>query len=328
MEFQSTQTLIMEHVALGIDIGGTNTAFGLVTDKGEVVYENTIATTYYADPGELVKHIFECVKESGHFENILGIGIGAPNGNSFKGNIEFAPNLPWKGIIPIASMFQDLFHRPALLTNDANAAALGEHLFGCARDLRDFVTITLGTGLGSGIFVDGQLVVGYQGIAGEYGHIRVIPNGRLCGCGRNGCLETYVSSTGIVRSITELDRASRFQSSLPKLNKPTAKDVFAAAEAGDLFASEIIEFTAETLGSALADFAAFSNPKAYVLFGGIAQAGDEFARKVKYHIEKNCLKIFQDAIQIRVSQLHDKNAAVLGTAASLFWNAVKKQHHD
>ena len=315
---------MVEHVALGIDIGGTNTAFGLVSHDGKVVFEDTVATTYYADPQDLVKHIYASVKESEHFENILGIGIGAPNGNAFTGNIEFAPNLTWKGIIPIASMFQDQFHRPALLTNDANAAALGEHLFGCARDLKDFVTITLGTGLGSGVFVNGDLVVGSQGLAGEYGHIRVVPDGRLCGCGRHGCLETYVSSTGVVRSIHELDRASRWQSALMKLQHPTAVDVFKAKDAGDLFAQEIIEFTAETLGSALADFAAFSNPKAYILFGGIAQSGEPFAKRVKYYLEKNALKIYQDEIEIRVSHLHDKNAAVLGTAASLFWKAVKK----
>ena len=312
-----------EHVALGIDIGGTNTAYGLVTQNGEVVFEDNVPTTRYADPAELVKHIFEKTRKSDQFDSLLGIGIGAPNGNAFTGNIEFAPNLNWKGIVPIASMFQDIFHRPALLTNDANAAALGERLFGCAKELKDFVTITLGTGLGSGIFIDGELIVGHQGLAGEYGHIRVIPEGRLCGCGRHGCLETYASSTGVVRSIRELDRSSRFQSTLPKLNNPSARDVFEAAAAGDLFANEIIDFTAEILGSSLADFAAFSNPKAYVLFGGIAQNGQEFADKVKYHLERNLIRIYQNEIEIRVSALHDRNAAVLGTAASLFWRAIK-----
>lgn len=313
-----------EHVALGIDIGGTNTAFGLVDREGKVVFEDTVETTYYTDPQDLVKHIYRSVQQADQFEQILGIGIGAPNGNAFTGNIEFAPNLTWQGVIPIAAMFEDQFHRPALLTNDANAAALGEHLFGCGKDLRDFVTITLGTGLGSGVFIDGNLVVGHQGLAGEYGHIRVIPGGRLCGCGRYGCLETYVSSTGVVRSIHELDRASKWQSPLIGLHQPTALDVFNAADAGDLFAKEIIEFTAETLGEALADFAAFSNPKAYILFGGIAQSGQPFADKVKYYLEKHALKIYQNAIEVRISHLHDKNAAVLGTAASLFWKAVKK----
>jgi glucokinase len=206
------------------------------------------------------------------------------------------------------------------LTNDANAAANGEHLFGCAKDLKDFVTITLGTGLGSGIFINGQLIVGHQGFAGEYGHIRVAPEGRLCGCGRKGCLETYASSTGVVRSITELESPHRSTTLLTEAH--SAQEVFEAAGKGDLFAQDIVDFTAEVLGSALADFAAFSNPQAYILFGGIAQSGESFAQKVKAALEKHALKIFQNSIEIRTSHLHDKNAAVL--AASLFWNAVKK----
>lgn len=311
-----------KHVALGIDIGGTNTAFGLVTREGEVVIEESVATGLFEEPEALVAYIYDHVSQSEEFNHLLGIGIGAPNGNVFTGNIEFAPNLRWKGVVPIASMFEDRFSRPALLTNDANAAAIGEHLFGCADDLSDFVTITLGTGLGSGVFINGELIVGQHGFAGEYGHIRVVPNGRLCGCGRLGCLETYASSTGVRRSIMELPSEHREQSVLKP--EDSAKDVFDAAAKGDLFAQEIVEFTAEILGSALADFAAFSDPRAYILFGGIAQNGDAFARKVKYYLEKNALKIFRNNIEIRISELHDKNAAVLGTAASLFWKAVKK----
>lgn len=313
---------MVKHVALGIDIGGTNTAFGLVSREGEVVFEESVATRQFDEPADLVEYIHQRVSASDHFGLILGIGIGAPNGNAFSGNIEFAPNLTWKGVVPIAALFEDRFHRPAILTNDANAAAIGEHLFGCAKDLKDFVTITLGTGLGSGIFINGELVVGHQGFAGEYGHIRVAPGGRLCGCGRKGCLETYASSTGVVRSITELESEHHSTSGLTVDH--SAQAVFEAAEKGDGFAQEIVDFTAETLGSALADFAAFSNPQAYILFGGIAQSGESFARKVKAALEKNALKIFQNSIEIRISHLHDKNAAVLGTAASLFWNAVKK----
>jgi glucokinase len=313
---------MVKHVALGIDIGGTNTAFGLVSREGEVVFEESVATGEFDEPTELVEYIYKQVAESEFFDLILGIGIGAPNGNAFTGNIEFAPNLRWKGVIPIAALFEDRFHRPALLTNDANAAAIGEHLFGCAKDLKDFVTITLGTGLGSGIFIDGELVVGHQGFAGEYGHIRVEANGRLCGCGRKGCLETYASSTGVVRSITELASPNKAASALTP--EHSAHEVFQAAEKGDLFAREIVEFTAEMLGSALADFAAFSNPQAYILFSGIAQNGEAFAGKVKQYLEKHALKIFQNSIEIKTSHLHDKNAAVLGTAASLFWKAVKK----
>lgn len=314
---------MIEHVALGVDIGGTNTAFGIVDKQGNVLFEESVSTRQFHLPEQLVTEIYNRVSDTPWFEAILGIGIGAPNGNVFTGNIEFAPNLEWKGIVAIADLFEQQFHRPAILANDANAAAVGEHLFGCAKDLTDFVTITLGTGLGSGIFIEGSLIVGHQGFAGEYGHIRVINNGRLCGCGRHGCLETYASSTGVVRSITELDSPNKAVSTIHE--HTTAKEVFMAAEKGDVFANEIIEYTAEILGSALADFAAFSNPKAYVLFGGLAQSGEKFAQKVKFYLEKNALKIYQDEIEIRISALHDKNAAVLGTAASLFWKSINKR---
>ena len=314
---------MIEHVALGVDIGGTNTAFGIVDKQGNVLFEESVSTRQFHLPEQLVTEIYNRVSDTPWFEAILGIGIGAPNGNVFTGNIEFAPNLEWKGIVAIADLFEQKFHRPAILANDANAAAVGEHLFGCAKDLSDFVTITLGTGLGSGIFIEGSLIVGHQGFAGEYGHIRVINNGRLCGCGRHGCLETYASSTGVVRSIAELDSPNKAVSTIHE--HTTAKEVFMAAEKGDVFANEIIEYTAEILGSALADFAAFSNPKAYVLFGGLAQSGEKFAQKVKYYLEKNALKIYQNEIEIRISALHDKNAAVLGTAASLFWKSINKR---
>ena len=315
---------MIEHVALGIDIGGTNTAFGLVNRNGEVLFEESISTTAYEKPELLVDNIFNVVNKEGFTNKLLGIGIGAPNGNAFTGNIEFAPNLLWKGIVPIAEMFEQRFHRPALLANDANAAAIGEHLFGNARDLNDFVLITLGTGLGSGIFVNGELLLGHQGLAGEYGHIRVKENGRSCKCGRKGCLETYVSSTGIVRSFNESDSALKSASSLALLNNVNAKTIFQEANNGDSFALELVDYTAEILGSALADFAAFSNPKAYVLFGGLAQSGTFFSDKVKAYMEANILKIYENDIEIRISSLHDKNAAVMGTAASMFWKAIKK----
>lgn len=315
---------MIEHVALGIDIGGTNTAYGLVNRKGEVLFEESIATSDYPEPEDLVEKIYQDVKSNGYLDNLLGLGVGAPNGNAFTGNIEFAPNLKWKGVIPIAELFEQKFHRPTLLANDANAAAIGEHLFGNAKDLNDFVLITLGTGLGSGIFINGELIVGSQGFAGEYGHIRVVHNGRSCGCGRNGCLETYVSSTGVVRSVQELESPHKASSSLNELSNISAKKVFEAASSGDKFACEIVDYTAEMLGIALADFAAFSNPKAYVLFGGLAQSGAYFSEKVKKHMEDNLLKIYQGHIEVRNSALHDMNAAVLGTAASMFWNAIKK----
>jgi glucokinase len=309
--------------ALGIDIGGTSTEYGIVNQIGEVIYEFDFPTKSFNEPQYLVDAIYKDLEDKGFLNQIFGIGIGAPNGNYFTGNIEYAPNLTWKGIVPLAKMFEHTFGKPALLTNDANAAAMGEMLFGNAKDLKDFVTITLGTGVGSGVIVKGNLVYGHDGFAGEYGHIRIIPEGRLCGCTRHGCLETYCSSTGVVRSIEELDCDNKAFSSLMSMENPSAKNVFDEADQGDLFAKEIVEYTARLLGSALADYACFSSPKAYVLFGGIAQHAGDFAKKVKLYMEENILVIYKNKIDIRVSSLHDRNAAVLGTAAHVFWDLKK-----
>ena len=304
--------------ALGIDIGGTNSAYGLVDNLGNIAYETSLPTTNFDQPEDLVLAIFNDLHKRDLIDSIIGISIGAPNGNHFTGNIEYAPNLKWKGIIPLAKLFQEKFNKPSQLTNDANAAAIGEKLFGNAKDLANFVTITLGTGLGSGIIIDNEIVYGEEGFAGEFGHIRVIPNGRICGCGRKGCLETYASSTGVKRSIQELDSVNKSSSILLNIEHPEAIDVFEAAKNGDLFSNEIIEFTAQILGSSLADFACFSNPKAYVLFGGIAQSGEKFAERVKFYLEESLLSIFKNKIEIRISSLHDKNAAILGAAATVF----------
>ena len=304
--------------ALGIDIGGTNSAYGLVDNLGNIAYETSLPTTNFDQPEDLVLAIFNDLQQRDLIDSIVGISIGAPNGNHFTGNIEYAPNLKWKGIIPLAKLFQEKFNKPSQLTNDANAAAIGEKLFGSAKDLANFVTITLGTGLGSGIIIDNEIVYGEEGFAGEFGHIRVIPNGRICGCGRKGCLETYASSTGVKRSIQELDSVNKSSSILLNIEHPEAIDVFEAAKNGDLFSNEIIEFTAQILGSSLADFACFSNPKAYVLFGGIAQSGEKFAERVKFYLEESLLSIFKNKIEIRISSLHDKNAAILGAAATVF----------
>lgn len=310
-------------IALGIDIGGTNTVFGLCDKDGNISHEASFPTTDFETAEELVEAIYSNLEERDLVKSILGIGIGAPNANYYSGNIEFAPNLKWKGITPIAQFFEQKFDLPTLLTNDANAAAIGEMVYGNACDLKHFVTITLGTGLGSGIIIDGNLVYGHDGFAGEYGHIQVVADGRSCGCGRNGCLETYASATGVVRSISELTSPHKESSKLMERNDINAHDVFDIAKAGDLFAKEIIDFTAITLGKALANFTCFSSPQAYVLFGGIAQSGLEFASLVKEHMEEHMLKIFKNKVEIRVSSLHDKNAAVLG-AASLVWNERKK----
>jgi glucokinase len=188
----------MNKIALGIDIGGTKTAFGFVNVDGTILFESSFPTSHYIDPNDLVKKIHQIAVEQGFAGKLVGIGIGAPNGNQFTGTIDFAPNLPWRGVVPMVNLFEDQFKIKTMLTNDANAAAIGEKLFGCAKDLTDFVEITLGTGLGSGIVVNNELLVGKHGIAGEYGHIRMVHNGRVCGCGRKGCLETYASSTGLL----------------------------------------------------------------------------------------------------------------------------------
>jgi glucokinase len=305
-------------IALGIDIGGTNTAFGLVDKNGEILFESNLSTRSFETPELLVSKIYEIISSQQNIDEIKGIAIGAPNGNHFTGEIVNAPNLTWKGVIPLAKLFEEKFKIPSQLTNDANAAAIGEHLFGNAKDLKDFVSITLGTGLGSGVFIDGKIVYGNQGYAGEFGHIKVIPEGRLCGCGRKGCLETYASSTGVVRSVEELDSENKTKSSLLQLEEIDAKTIFSEAQNGDVFAMEIVDYTAQILGISLADFACFSNPKAYVLFGGIAQSGNFFADKVKIAMEENLLNILKNNIEIRVSGLHNVNAAILGGAATVF----------
>lgn len=306
---------------LGIDIGGTNTVFGIVDRDGKLYYESSVSTKSAKEPFQLVDQIFEIISTTDFYSQLIGIGVGAPNGNYYSGNIEFAPNLEWKGIIPLASMFEEKFGLKTVLTNDANAAAVGEMLFGAAKGLNHFVTITLGTGLGSGVVIDGKIVYGHDGLAGEYGHVRVVKDGRQCGCGRKGCLETYVSATGVVRSIQEFESPNKANSSIHKVVNPTSKDVCDAAMAGDLFCTEILEFTTSILGAALADFTCFSSPNAYVLFGGLAQSGQQFADKVKTEMEANMLSIYKNKVDVLISTLQNENAAVLGSAATAFLNS-------
>ena len=308
------------NLTLGIDIGGTGIEYGLVDRFGGIIYEANLATSNVHSAEALTNILMEDPEINSNTDNLLGIGIGAPNGNYYHGTIEFAPNLPWKGIVELKNIFEESFKTPTVVTNDANAAALGEKLFGNAKDLNDFVTITLGTGVGSGIISSGELVYGHDGFAGEYGHIRVIQGGRLCGCGRKGCLETYVSSTGVVRSVKEMDSKHKNHSTLLNRRDLSAKDVFDQAQEGDLFALEIVDFTACILGNALADFTCFSSPKAYVLFGGIAQSGLYFSNLVRKYMNENLLQIFKDKIEVRMSSLHDVNAAVLGAASLIFRN--------
>jgi len=310
---------------VGIDIGGTNTVFGIVDTRGNIISSGAVKTSTfdnvedYAD--DVCKHLLPLIEAQGGVEKIKGIGIGAPNGNYYSGTIEFAPNLPWKGVIPLAAMFEERMGIPAALTNDANAAAVGEMTYGAARGMKDFIMITLGTGVGSGIVINGQVVYGHDGFAGELGHVIVRrDNGRLCGCGRKGCLETYCSATGVARTARELLAASTEPSLLRNIpvENITSKDVYDAAVQGDEIAKGIFTFTGQLLGEALADFIAFSSPEAIVLFGGLAKSGDYIIVPIQKAIDDNVLAIFKGKAKLLVSELKDSDAAVLG-ASALAW---------
>lgn len=313
---------------IGVDLGGTNTVFGIVNARGEVVGENSIKTQQYKTAKEFVEAGVECLKpllaQVGGPDQIQGIGIGAPNGNYYNGTIEFAPNLPWAhdGIVPLAEMFKDKTGIPVKLTNDANAAAMGEMAYGAARGMKNFIVITLGTGVGSGIVINGQLVYGSDGFAGELGHVIMdrTAKGRPCGCGRTGCLEAYCSATGVARTAREIlsttDRPSLLREK--PLEEIESLDVSIAASKGDEVANEIFQFTGKMLGEACADFAAFSSPEAFIFFGGLCKAGDLIMKPIKEAYDNAVLKIFKDKAKFLVSGLMNANAAVLG-ASALGW---------
>ena len=309
---------------VGMDIGGTNTVFGVVDSRGNVLASDSIKTQEYDEIEAYVdavcKKLIPLLQQFGGAEKFKGMGVGAPNGNYYKGTIEFAPNLPWKGVIPLAAMFEDKLGIPTALTNDANAAAIGEMTYGAARGLRDFIMITLGTGVGSGIVVNGQLVYGHDGFAGELGHVIVERDGRICGCGRNGCLETYCSATGVARTAREFLVARSEPSLLREIpaEEIVSKDVYDAAIKGDKLAQDIFEYTGKILGRALADFIAFSSPEAIILFGGLAKAGDLIMKPIQKAMDENVLKIYAGKTKLLLSQLKDADAAVLG-ASALGW---------
>ncbi len=311
---------------IGIDVGGTNTVIGIVDKRGQILRKGSLSTAKHAEVGgyldELSKVINELIDDTTTKDQIKGIGVGAPNGNYFTGSIEFAPNLPWKGVIPFAQMLEDRIEVPVALTNDANAAAIGEMTYGAARGMKDFIVITLGTGVGSGVVVNGQLVYGHDGFAGELGHIIVRRNtGRLCGCGRVGCLEAYTSATGVARTAREyLEMRTEVKTLLRDIpiDKITSKDVFDAAMAGDELAKEIFQFTGDMLGEAFADFVAFTSPEAIILFGGLARAGDLIMDPIKETMEKNLLTIYKNKVKLLFSELKESDAAVLG-ASALGW---------
>ena len=316
--------MINKQNVLGMDIGGTNTVFGIVDARGTIIASGSVKTAKYPDFNDYVDSVYESltalINENGGIDAIKGFGIGAPNGNYYTGEIAFAPNLPWKGRIPLAEIFSKKFGIPVGVTNDANAAAIGEMTYGAARGMKDFIMITLGTGVGSGIVCNGQLVYGHDGFAGELGHTVSKRNGRLCGCGKSGCLETYASATGVARTAKEMLELTKENSLLRStpIEDITSKDVFDAAIQGDKLALDIFEFTGRTLGEAFADFVAFSSPEAIILFGGLTKAGPLILDPIKEHMEKNLLPIFQNKVKVLFSEMKDTDAAVLG-ASALAW---------
>lgn len=317
----------MKPYVLGIDIGGTNTVFGIVDARGAVIASSSIKTAKhpkvedYVD--ELYNEITRLLEANDAADKIQGIGVGAPNANYFTGIIEESANLIWHGKIPLAQMLQDKFGIPVAITNDANAAAIGEMTYGAARGLKDFIMITLGTGVGSGIVVNGQLVYGHDGFAGELGHLTVKRNnGRLCGCGRTGCLEAYCSATGVARTAREFLEIRTEPSLLRNLDidEITSKDVYDAAMQGDKLAKEIFDYTGKILGEAMADMMLFSSPKAFILFGGLAKSGDLLLKPLKEALDKNLMFAFKGKPQVLLSELKEADAAVLG-ASALGWEA-------
>lgn len=311
---------------VGIDVGGTNTVFGIVDARGEIKAQSSISTRGHATAEEYVSAVCNAmiplIEETVGLNKIKGVGVGAPNGNYYNGTIEFAPNLPWRGVIPLAKLFEDRLGIPCALTNDANAAAVGEMTYGVAKGMKNFIMITLGTGVGSGIVIDGHVVYGHDGFAGELGHVIVRrgADARPCGCGRKGCLEAYCSATGVARTAKEIVTNATEETSLSKLNIDdiTSKDVYDAAVAGDKVAQSIFDFTGDMLGEAIANFIAFSSPEAVVLFGGLAKSGKYIMDPIKTGVEKNILNIYKGKTKLLVSELKDSDAAVLG-ASALAW---------
>lgn len=316
---------------IGIDIGGTNTVVGVVDARGNVIGATSLKTQHQPTFAEYIAEVHnETLKLLASLEikveDIQGIGVGAPNANFYNGTIENAANLRWKGILPLTD---ELFHKfgiPAACTNDANAAAIGEMTYGVARGMKNFIMITLGTGVGSGIVANGQLLYGSDGFAGELGHVTVKRNnGRLCGCGRSGCLECYCSATGVARTAREMLELTPEPSLLRNLetDEITSKDVYDAAIAGDNVAKKIFDFTGKVLGEAFSNFVTFSAPEAIILFGGLTKSGDLLLRPIKKAMEENVLFVWKDKVKILTSELKDTDAAVLG-ASALGWEADKK----
>ena len=312
---------------VGIDVGGQTSKLGVVDARGDVLAQAVIRTDTYGEDADafiaaLAEAVKNCVKQADKtMEDIRGIGVGAPNGNYYTGEVAFAPNLAWaaKHAVPFAKKLSKACGVPVSLTNDANAAAVGEMAYGAARGMKDFIMITLGTGVGSGIVVDGKVLYGHDGFAGELGHTSVVrQNGRPCGCGKTGCLEAYCSAIGIARTAREWLDATDTPSLLREYEKITSKDIFDAARAGDELALKLFEYTGTLLGQSFADFVAFSAPEAIVLFGGLARAKEFLYEPMKRAMDENLLKIWKGKVQIVFSELKESDAAILG-ASALAW---------
>ena len=316
----------MSKYAVGIDIGGTNTKFGIVNSDGIIIEQDRMMTNQHEVVEDFIDELHSklapMIEKVGGVENFVGIGVGAPNGNIYSGSIEYAPNLKWKGIIPVADLIHKKFGLPCKLTNDANAAAVGEMLFGCAKNMKHFITITLGTGVGSGIVIDGKIVVGHDGFAGELGHTIIRPGGRMHkSTGMRGSLEAYASATGVRDTAIELLSAYPERESLLRdysINALTSKTVYECAIQGDAIANEIFEFTGQILGESLANFIMFSSPETIVLFGGLTKAGQLLMNPTRKHMEANLLPIFQNKVKLVFSELNEADAAILGSSA-LVW---------
>ncbi|GAC1533720.1 MAG: ROK family protein [Sediminibacterium sp.] len=315
----------LEQLAIGIDIGGTGTKFGIVDRVGNLLFSNEMSTRNHQEIegfiDELHSNVVPLIDQAGGIGRIKGIGLGAPNGNYYTGTIEYAPNLPWKGVLPLVKLVEAKFKLPVVLTNDANAAALGEMMYGAAQGMNDFIMITLGTGVGSGIVANGKLIYGHDGFAGELGHTIIIPDGRYHeGTGKKGSLESYASATGVTLTTLEFLEKSKKASLLRKVpkDKIDSKKVYEAAIEGDELAKEIFEYTGKILGMALANFVMFSSPEAIILFGGLTKSGDLILKPTREHMEANLIQVFQNKVKILVSHLRESDAAILG-ASALAW---------
>ena len=316
----------MSTYAVGVDIGGTNTKFGIVDREGKIIAQDRILTnaqeTVQGFIEDLHHKLSPMIQAVGGTATFAGIGIGAPNGNYYTGNIEHAANLKWKGIVPLASMIQERFGMKVKLTNDANAAAAGEQQYGCAKGMKDFITITLGTGVGSGIFIDGKIVLGHDGFAGELGHTIIRPGGRLHkGTGIRGTLESYASATGVRDTALEMLASHPATPSALRAipsDELTSEKVYECAIQGDSIAKEIFQFTGQILGEALANFIMFSSPEAIVLFGGLTKAGDLILNPTQAAMEANLVQVFKNKVKLVFSNLKEADAAILG-ASALIW---------